>query len=102
MLLGELKRQVILYNKLLTERFDHFGSGYSKNANYRRDKGINSVRRVLNRSAPRIDTPTIASAQKNPLQTALENVANKAIKLYPDEIKKNNPKLLEWHEKNSK
>jgi hypothetical protein len=69
---------------------------------------------VLNLSSPRTDTPPLptlrgvrkalarkvqvqAEVEKNPLQTSLENVATKAIKLYPDEIKKRHPELLSWY-----
>lgn len=39
--------------------------------------------------------------QKNPLQIALENIANRAIKLYADEVKERHPELLNWHKTDS-
>jgi phospholipase C len=100
--------------QFLAERFCQLNPQYSDSVNNRRDQGINTVRSVLNLSSPRTDTPPLptlrgvrkalarkvqvqAEVEKNPLQTSLENVATKAIKLYPDEIKKRHPELLSWY-----
>ena len=102
--------------QFLAERFAPLDPGYSNSVNNRRDQGINSVRNAINLSAPRADIPSLPAmkalkkalarkvrvkAQKNPLQIALGNIANRAIKLYPDEIRKRHPELLSWHKTNS-
>lgn len=100
--------------QFLAERFAPHDGGYSDSVNIRRDQGINSVRNVLNLSVPRADIPSLPAlklhkkamvskvrVQKNPLQSSLENIVNRAIKLYPDEIKKNRPELLSWHKASS-
>jgi phospholipase C len=100
--------------QLLAERFAPLDPGYSSGVNDRRDQGINSVGSVLNLSEPRPHIPSIPAlkvpkkalvrkvrVQRNPLQSSLENIANKAINLYPDEIRKRHPELLAWHKTTS-
>jgi hypothetical protein len=91
-----------------------YGRGYSSGVNNRRYQGINSVRSVFNLSEPRPDIPPIPAmkvpkkalvrkvwVQRNPLQSSLENIINKAINLYPDEIGKGHPEILTWYKTTS-
>jgi len=96
------------------EKAKIYERGYSSGVNNRRYQGINSVRSVFNLSEPRPDIPPIPAmkvpkkalvrkvwVQRNPLQSLLENIVNKAINLYPDEIGKGHPEVLTSHKTTS-